>query len=116
MDENKIVDNVNTILYYNNMQILTLDNQPFDLDHLPEEVDDSMRFAVLDNSNPNEPDFFFQPLIFLESFNAPALVLRIGQRLRFDYDRGHGVNGRLAGSGGRPRGRGSFDPYLAMAV
>ena len=31
------------------MQILTLDNQPFDLDHLPEEVDD-MRFAILDNS------------------------------------------------------------------
>jgi hypothetical protein len=33
---------------------------------------------VLDNSNPNEPDFYFQPLIFLESFNAPAVVLKIG--------------------------------------
>jgi hypothetical protein len=33
------------------MRILTLDNQPFDLDHLPEEVDD-MRFAILDNSTP----------------------------------------------------------------
>ncbi len=61
------------------MQILTLDNIPFDLNNLPEEVDDSMRFAVLDNSNPNEPDFFFQPLIFLESFNSPAMVLKIGE-------------------------------------
>jgi hypothetical protein len=48
------------------------------LNNLPDEVDDNMRFAVLDNSNPNEPDFFFIPLIFLESFNAPAVVLKIG--------------------------------------
>ena len=59
------------------MRILTLDNIHYDLDHLPEEVDD-MRFAILDNSNPQEPDYHFIPLIFLESFNAPALVLRIG--------------------------------------
>jgi hypothetical protein len=60
------------------MQILTLDNKTFSLNNLPEEVDENTRFAVLDNSNPNEPDFFFMPLIFLESFNAPAMVLRIG--------------------------------------
>lgn len=61
------------------MQILTLENRTFFLNNLPEEVDDNMRFAVLDNSNPNEPDFFFIPLIFLESFNAPAVVLKIGK-------------------------------------
>jgi hypothetical protein len=61
------------------MQILTLDNKTFNLNNLPDEVDDNMRFAVLDNSNPNEPDFFFVPLVFLESFNAPAVVLRIGE-------------------------------------
>jgi hypothetical protein len=60
------------------MQILTLENTSFDLNNLPDEVDDSMRFAVLDNSNPQDPDFFFQPLIFLESFNSPAMVLNIG--------------------------------------
>jgi hypothetical protein len=60
------------------MRILTLDNVTYDLDHLPEEVDD-MRFAILDNSNPADPDYHFIPLIFLESFNAPALVLRIGE-------------------------------------
>ena len=59
------------------MRILTLDNEPFDLDHLPEEVDD-MRFAILDNSDPSTPDYHYIPLIFLESFNAPALVLKIG--------------------------------------
>ena len=58
------------------MRILTLDNTYYDLNHLPEEVDD-MRFAILDNSNPADPDYHFIPLIFLESFNAPALVLRI---------------------------------------
>jgi hypothetical protein len=60
------------------MQILTLEDKTFSLNNLPEEVDENTRFAVLDNSNPSEPDFFFMPLIFLESFNAPAIVLRIG--------------------------------------
>jgi hypothetical protein len=36
------------------MRILTLDNQTFDLDHLPEEVDD-MRFAILDKSSTRKP-------------------------------------------------------------
>ena len=60
------------------MQILTLEDRMFSLNNLPDEVDENTRFAVLDNSNPAEPDFFFMPLIFLESFNAPAMILRIG--------------------------------------
>lgn len=62
------------------MNILTLDNQTFSLNNLPDEVDENTRFAVLDNNDPKEPDFFFMPLIFLESFNAPAMVLRIGDK------------------------------------
>ena len=61
------------------MQILTLEDKTFSLNNLPDEVDENTRFAVLDNSDPKEPDFFFMPLIFLESFNAPAMVLRIGE-------------------------------------
>jgi len=60
------------------MKILTLDNLSFDLNNLPDDVDDSMRFSVLDNSDSSNPDFFFIPLIFLESFNSPAMVLNIG--------------------------------------
>lgn len=60
------------------MRILTLDNHHYDLDQLPDEVDD-MRFAILDNSDPANPDYHYIPLIFLESFNAPALVLQIGK-------------------------------------
>lgn len=60
------------------MRILTLNNTAFDLNDLPEEVDDDARFSVLDNSNAQEPDFFFMPLIFLESFNSPAISLKIG--------------------------------------
>ena len=61
------------------MRILTLKNTAFDLNELPEEVDEDTRFSVLDNSNPQDPDFFFMPLIFLESFNSPAILLRIGK-------------------------------------
>ena len=50
------------------MRILTLNNRSYDLDVLPEEVDD-MHFAVLDNSHPADPDYHYIPLIFLESFN-----------------------------------------------
>jgi len=59
------------------MRILTLENEVFELDQLPDEIDD-MRFAIFDNSDPNNPDYFFIPLIFLENFSSPALVLRIG--------------------------------------
>jgi len=68
------------------MRILTLDNTCYDLDTLPDEVDD-MRFAILDNSDPSNPDYHYIPLIFLESFNSPALVLRIGEnQIRMPVD------------------------------
>ena len=70
----------------NDMKILTLDNTAYDLDTLPEEVDD-MRFAILDNSDPSDPDYHYIPLIFLESFNSPALVLQIGEhRVKMPID------------------------------
>lgn len=59
------------------MKILTLDNKRFHLTNLPEELEEDVYFATLDNSNPKEPDFFFNPLIFLESFNSPAMVMNI---------------------------------------
>lgn len=59
------------------MNILLLDNTKYNLENLPDEVDD-VRFAILDNSNPSNVDYHYIPLIFLESFSAPALVLRIG--------------------------------------
>ena len=49
------------------MKILTLDNQTYKLEKIPEFVDDKMRFAVLDNSDPTNPDYFYIPLIFLPS-------------------------------------------------
>ena len=60
------------------MRILTVENTVFDMTDLPNEVAD-LRFCVLDNSNPAEADYFFLPLVFLESFNDPALVLKIGK-------------------------------------
>jgi len=61
------------------MRILTLENTTFDMNNVPNTVDDAIRFAVLDNSNPADPDFFFNPMIFLESFNSLAIVLQIGE-------------------------------------
>jgi hypothetical protein len=60
-------------------RILNLEtNRSYDLNEIPDEVED-LRFCVLDNSDPKNPDYFFIPLIFLESFNSPALVLRVGE-------------------------------------
>jgi len=59
------------------MRLLTLENTSYELNDIPEEVND-IRFCVLDNSDPKDPDYFWIPLIFLESFNSPALVLNIG--------------------------------------
>jgi len=62
------------------MRILTLDNTSFEMNAIPDDVGD-LRFSVLDNSDPKDPDYFFIPLIFMESFNSPALVLRIGNNI-----------------------------------
>ena len=60
------------------MRILTLQNTAYELDEIPDEIEE-LNFCVLDNSNPKDPDYFYIPLIFMESFNSPALVLRIGE-------------------------------------
>lgn len=58
-------------------RILTVDNESYDLDFVPEEVED-IRYCVLDYSDKNNADYIFVPLVFLESFNSPAAVLKIG--------------------------------------
>ena len=60
------------------MKILTVDNETYDLDEIPETVDD-LRYGILDYSNQQNIDYYFIPLVFLESFYAPAAVLRIGK-------------------------------------
>ena len=59
------------------MQILTLENKCYKLKNLPDELEDEIHFSVLDNSDPKNPDFFFIPMIFVESFSAPAIVMEI---------------------------------------
>ena len=60
------------------MQILTVENQGIAINSLQDEIDDDMRFSVFDNSDTENPDFYFVPLVFLESFSAPTAVLQIG--------------------------------------
>jgi len=59
------------------MRILTLENKCFNLDKLPDKLEDEIHFSVLDNSDATTPDFFFIPLIFIESFSSPAIVMEI---------------------------------------
>ena len=57
------------------------------LNNLPDELEEDIRFAVLDNSDPKDPDFFFIPLIFLESFSSPAIVMEInGKEIMMPVD------------------------------
>ena len=68
------------------MNILTVDNVTYDLNAVPNEVDD-LQYCVLDCTNPKALDYFFIPLIFLESFNAPAVILDIGgQQIEMPMD------------------------------
>lgn len=45
---------------------------------MPEEIED-IRYCALDVTPTDGPDYFFIPLIFLESFYCPAVVLRLGE-------------------------------------
>jgi hypothetical protein len=59
------------------MKILTVDNKPYELDEIPDTVED-IRYSVLDYSNPKNVDYYFYPLVFMESFYSPAAVLKVG--------------------------------------
>ena len=60
------------------MNVLTLENTLFNLNSMPDVLEDDIRFSILDNSNPKDPDFLFVPLIYLETFTSPAIVLSVG--------------------------------------
>ena len=60
------------------MKILTVENAVYELDTVPDEIDD-LRYCVFDTSEPDYKDYYFLPLIFLESFHAPAICLQIGE-------------------------------------
>lgn len=69
------------------MRILTIENDCYLLNNLPDQIEEDIRFSVLDNSNSDDPDFYFIPLIFLESFSAPAIVMEInGKEIMMPID------------------------------
>ena len=68
------------------MNILTVDNNTYNLNAVPNEIED-LQYCVLDCTNPKALDYFYIPLIFLESFNAPAVILDIGgQQIEMPMD------------------------------
>lgn len=60
------------------MRILTPENKSIDMNDLPDMIDDSVKYCVLDYSNQNEVDFYFMPMIFREQVTIPAADLKIG--------------------------------------
>jgi hypothetical protein len=68
------------------MLILTHENKSYELNRIPDEVED-IRYCVFDTTDPSNTDYYFIPLIFLESFYAPAIVLQIGEnRIQMPLD------------------------------
>jgi hypothetical protein len=60
------------------MLVLTTENDTFDMNDLPNEVEDDLMYCVLDYSQQDDIDFIFIPLFFLDVFSRPAADLRIG--------------------------------------
>lgn len=60
------------------MKILTPENICYEMNSLPENEIEDIRYCVMDVTDKNEPDFFFIPLVFIETFNAPSINLSIG--------------------------------------
>lgn len=59
------------------MRVLTNENKAFDLNQLPEKVDD-LRYCVLDYSDSTAIDYYWYPLIFLDIFSSPCADIKIG--------------------------------------
>lgn len=58
------------------MLILTPDNTTISIDHMPNCVD--TYYSILDYEDPNEADFRFARLIYVESTSKPAVDLQVG--------------------------------------
>lgn len=58
--------------------ILNPANEPFDLNQLPEKVDD-LRYCVLDYSDRDCVDYYWPPLVFLDIFSSPCADLKVGK-------------------------------------
>jgi hypothetical protein len=59
------------------VKILTENNITYDLVNIPS-PDKDIRYCVLDYSDQNNVDYYFMPLVFLESFNSPCVDIKIG--------------------------------------
>ena len=58
------------------MQILTPENKSYNLDRVPNYVDD-VRYCIF-NTNSDSKDYFWVPLTFIESYETPSALLQIG--------------------------------------
>jgi len=66
------------------MRLLTEENITFDINKIPDEIPEALcniQYCVLDYSNKQDVDYYFIPLVFLESFVAPAIELKIGNHI-----------------------------------
>lgn len=60
------------------MKILTNENQAYNISQVPEKIE-NLNYCVLDYSNQADVDYYFLPLLFLESFYSPCIDIKIGQ-------------------------------------
>lgn len=63
------------------MNILTPENKTVDINLLPDMVEDDLKYSVLNLNDKHNYDFYFESLVYLESFYAPAVVLKIDDNL-----------------------------------
>lgn len=61
------------------MKILTEHNRLYEIDKIPNLIEDDLRFCVLDYSDQNDVDFIFPPVVFLDVFTRPSADLKIGK-------------------------------------
>jgi hypothetical protein len=61
------------------MNILTSDNTVYSMNNIGKQLNNKLDFCVIDYTDSKNPDFFFVPLIFMETFNKPSINLKIGK-------------------------------------
>lgn len=58
------------------MLILDENNKMVDIDQVSKNRE--VYYAVLDFSKPRSPDYFFKPIIFIDTYTSPAAMLQVG--------------------------------------
>lgn len=63
------------------MYLLNENNNPISIDYISNNTDNRYNYCILDYEDPNNSDFYFIPLLYLDTFNTSSACIKINNKI-----------------------------------